>query len=116
MKIYITHSSSFDYQNELYNVLKNSELYSTHEFYFPHDGEVKNTKEEIKNSDVILAHVSDPSTGQGIELGWAESFGKRIIVVSKEGTQISSSVRFLTKEIFSYDNPDEMIDVLKRIL
>ncbi len=116
MKIYVTHSSDFDYQTDLYDVLKKSELYNHHEFYFPHDGDIKNTKEEIKNSDIIIAHISGASIGQGIELGWAENFGKRIIAVHHSHTQVSSSIRFITKEIVDFTNGEDMIKKLTDLL
>ena len=76
MKIYISHSTGFDYQKELYEPIKNSELYNSHEIIFPHDksSEVSNSKEVIKGCDMVIAEVSYPSTGMGIELGWADGF------------------------------------------
>lgn len=40
--------------------------------------------EKIKNSDVLLAYIDDsPTTGVYIELGWASSLGKKIIIVTQ---------------------------------
>ena len=116
MKIYITHSSGFDYKNELYKVLRGSVLNQEHEIYLPHEGEVKNTKEEIRNSEVVVAHISGPSTGQGIELGWATDFGKRVIVVYKTGAVVPGSIQMITKEILEYSDEEDLIVKLNSVL
>lgn len=73
MKIYVSHTSSYDYTNQLYTPLRLSKLNSRHEIFLPHEpNEVPiNTKAIIEACDIVLAEVSYPSTGQGIELGWA---------------------------------------------
>lgn len=64
MKIYVSHSREFDFEKDLYEPLRNSALKWDNTFFFPHEaGRDVNTKEEIKNSDLILAEVSFPSTG-----------------------------------------------------
>ena len=63
----------------------------------PHgrDQKIHHTKEDIESSDLIVAEVSIPSTGSGIELGWANAAGKPIIAFH-QGTQvISPSVQFV---------------------
>lgn len=74
MKICVTHSTQWDFINKLYHPIKNSELYMHHDIFFPHDEATKNvnTKDIIKQSDLVIAEVSLPSVGQGIELGWAD--------------------------------------------
>ncbi|MES2930765.1 MAG: hypothetical protein V4665_03200 [Patescibacteria group bacterium] len=70
MKIFVSHSQNFDFTADLYEPL-NDPVFAEHSFFFPHkDDKNINTQEEIKNSDLVLAEVSFPSTGQGIELGW----------------------------------------------
>jgi hypothetical protein len=84
-KIYLTHASTFDYKTLLYQPLKASSLADNYQIIFPHetDSAARYSKEIIKNSDLVLAEVSYPSTGQGIELGWAEIFRKPIIFFIK---------------------------------
>ena len=74
MKIYISHSSKYDYINKIYNPIKESHLNQRNTFFFPHDNNNKviNTKDVISKYDLIIAEVSLPATGQGIELGWEE--------------------------------------------
>ena len=71
MRIYISHSSKYDYINKIYNPIKNSDLVKTNTFFLPHEDKNKivNTKDIISNYDLVIAEVSLPATGQGIELG-----------------------------------------------
>ena len=69
MKIYVCHSTSFDYNNHLYEPLKS--VLSDHDLIFTHDADSDfHSKDAIDSSDLVLAEVSYPSTGQGIELDW----------------------------------------------
>ena len=102
MEIYVAHPSSINYSN-LYNKLKNSRLAENHELVFPHDSdEFQNTKKVIRNSDLILAEVSKPSTGLGIELGWADIFDKKVIKIHQDGSEISSSLKVIEGPEISY--------------
>jgi hypothetical protein len=116
MKIYVSHSSGYDYRKELYNPIKQSKLAGAHEFFFPHDGKAANTKKIIPNFDLILAEVSFPSTGQGIELGWADFSSVPIIGIYKKGCKPSSSVSFVADKITEYENADDMISKINKIV
>ena len=110
MKLYISHASNYDFQTELYEPL--SEAFgSNHQLYLPHDPQNngKNSKDEIVSSDLIIAEVSGPSTGQGIELGWANDAGVPIICFYKSGTEPSGALRFVAKSISSYEDTKDMI-------
>jgi len=71
MKIYLAHSSKYDFKNELYKPLQSSKLDKEHEIYYLYDVTETpgSTKEIIKNSDLVIAEASYPSVGMGIELG-----------------------------------------------
>ena len=111
MNIYVSHSSNFDYEKELYSPIKDSDLYKNNTVILPHEVEEtrKNSKEYIRNSDMIIAEVSYPSTGQGIELGWAESFGKRIICIHKKGNKLSNSLKAVSSQFIEYEDINEVI-------
>ena len=88
MNIYISHSSSYDYENEIYKPIKESELAAIHKFFLPHEPENidVDAKHELKQTDVLVAEVSLPSTGQGIELGQARlSSTNFLCMASKPG-------------------------------
>ncbi|EKD99624.1 MAG: hypothetical protein ACD_22C00221G0007 [uncultured bacterium] len=109
MKIYISHSNSFDYKNELYLPIRNSALNTQHSVFLPHETDTFiNTKDIIKNSDLVIAEVSYPATGVGIELGWADSFGIPILCFYREGTKISGSLNVVTKVIVPYQNSEDL--------
>lgn len=118
MKIYVSHSSSFDFQNELYKPIRQSVLNDQHEFILPHESsnDQFNSKVVIPKCDVVIAEVSYPSTGQGIELGWADASRKRIICISKKGSRFSPSLNVVCSEFHEYDSPAGLIQVLTKIL
>ena len=111
MNIYISHSSKYDYINEIYNPIKKSKLIENNKFFFPHDNEKTiNTKDIISNSDLIIAEVSLPATGQGIELGWADYANTPILCIYKKGSKISSSLKFITNNFIEYESIEDMIN------
>lgn len=116
MKIYITHSKKWNYQHMLYEPLKNSEFSKKHEIFFPHDLENKNenSKKTIETSDYIIAEVSLPSTGMGIELGWAEDRGIPILCVSQEGYYVSGALNFITNQFIQYNDREDLVQKIER--
>ncbi len=93
MKIFVSHSSNYDFEKELYAPLRESDLNNKQEIILPHeDGQDIITKDIIKDCSLVVAEVSCPSTGQGIELGWADMFNVPIVCMHKEGIEPSSSV------------------------
>ena len=118
MKTYVTHSTSFDFKNKLYKPVRESQLNQNNEITLPHENsnEQFNSKEYMKDCDLILAEVSFPSTGQGIELGWANLYAKRIICFYKQGTKPSGSLKVLTSEIFEYESSEDLISKLNNII
>lgn len=120
MRIYVSHSTGFDFRSELYTPLQNSEISQSHTLILPHmASDIPYTTKELfekKQCDVVLAEVSYPSTGQGIELGWADLFGIRIVCVSKKGAKVSSSLQTVTKEFLVYEDGAEMIEKVIDIL
>ena len=114
MKIYISHASKFDYINKLYNPIKESKLFKKYEFILPHDGDnVINTKEIISKSDLLIAETSIQTTGQGIELGWADFSNVPIICIYEKGAEISSALKFITKDLIEYENIEDMINKIE---
>ncbi|MDO8269762.1 MAG: hypothetical protein Q7T54_03775 [Candidatus Levybacteria bacterium] len=114
MKIYVSHSRNFDYLNELYKPLKEAGL--PVEFIFPHEdgSESFDAKDLFQNHkvDYVLAEVSQPATGQGIELGWADIFGVPIICFYKSGTKPARSLMGITGRIIEYGDSTDLINKL----
>jgi hypothetical protein len=117
MKIYLSHSANFDYLNELYWPLRET-IAQTHDIYFPHSEKNAATKTDniVAKSDVVLAEVSRPSTGQGIELGWADRAGVPIACFYREGSKLSGSLKFVSDTFISYQTMEEMTDKLSEWL
>ncbi|MBI4225150.1 MAG: nucleoside 2-deoxyribosyltransferase [Candidatus Sungbacteria bacterium] len=117
MNIFISHSREFEYRTELYEPIKKSDLFSLHTFIFPHENNsFRSTKDEIRTCDVVIAEVSFPSTGVGIELGWANSFGKPTICLHKKDSHPSSSLKAVSAEFIMYDNASDMVKKLSEAL
>jgi len=114
MKLYLAHSSGYDYEAELYVPLK-AALASEHEIFFPHDVDASGvmSKDIIPTCDAILAEVSFASTGQGIELGWADARNIPIICFYRTGTNVSSALQLISKSMSEYSTPEAMVNLLR---
>ncbi|MDO8503514.1 MAG: hypothetical protein Q7S60_02385 [bacterium] len=66
----------------------------------------------MKECNLILAEVSYPSTAQGIELGWANTYGVPIVVIYKKGTKPSDSIKAVSDTFIEYENSDDMVEKL----
>ncbi len=117
MKIYIAHSKSFDFQKELYQPIKNSTLIQEHTFIFPHEHSMEpfNSKGLFQNGcDLIIAEVSYPATGVGIEIGWANMLNIPVVCIFKNGFEISMSLKSITDKFLNYSNNDELLKQLRQ--
>lgn len=116
MIIYISHSSSFDYRTKLYMPIKEIFRTSSHSLIFPHEKNKKQYPSKMlfqkHKCDLIIGEVSYPSTGQGIELGWADAYQIPIIGINKIDHPISSSLSTVISELIQYH---EVADI-ERIL
>jgi len=112
MKIYVSHAKSFDYVSELYEPLKDSKL--PVEFIFPHEegSDPYDSKllMERHGCDYVLAEVSLPATGQGIELGWADAYKMPIICFYKSGTTPAGSLKVITDRIIEYFDEKDFVN------
>lgn len=111
MNIYISHSSKYDYITKIYEPIKKSDLSKTNKIFLPHENKNKivNTKVIISNYDLVIAEVSLPTTGQGIELGWADYAKVPILCIYEKGANISSALKFITNKFIEYENIEDMI-------
>lgn len=114
MKIYFPHSKQLDYE-QFYAAIRQSSVFSKHTCILPYEKSEKpeNTHEIIKAADLIIAEVSYPGTGLGIELGWAHSFQKRIICIYKYDFHLAGSLKYISEEYISYVDYPELIKKLE---
>ncbi len=116
MNVYIAHSSAYDFTKELYEPLQNTFTRPDHHFIFPHALDPINSKTVIAECDLVIAETSYPSTGLGIELGWANASGTPIICIHKVGTEPSSSLNFICDTFYSYSSPSELISCIQKLI
>jgi len=118
MRIYVTHSKDFDFRKELYLPLRNSSLNSLHEIVLPHEksDELFNSKDFIPTCDVVIAEVSLRSTGQGIELGWANAANIPVICMHKQGIKPAGSLKVVSNIFLEYKDAKEMIKKIEEVL
>lgn len=117
MIIYVSHSRDFDYKNELYIPFRISSLNNSYTIILPHEKsqEYYPSKDLFKNKkcDLVIAEISYPSVGQGIELGWADAYNIPIICIYKEGSDFSGSAVYISKQKLEYIDKNDMITQLK---
>jgi hypothetical protein len=118
MRIYIGHSVGFDYQKELYEPLKASELFKQHELILPHEANppTRNQKNFYSTLDLFVAEVSYPSTGLGIELAWAQDAGRKILCVHRADKKPSRSIGSLCTDIRIYNNMEELVKIIQSVV
>lgn len=118
MKIYVAHTSSIDFKNELYKPLRESPLNTQHEFILPHENssEMYDSKNGLKDCDLVIAEVSEPSTSMGIELGWADLYGVKILAVYKKGTKPSRSLSAVTNLVYEYSSGNELVEIIEKVI
>lgn len=117
MKIFVSHSTNYDFTNELYAPLRQSDLGTKNEIVLPHENQQDIlTKDIIKGCDLVVAEVSYPSTGHGIELGWADMFKIPIVCIHKEGSEPSRSLRKITHDFITYKDKNDMTARLSKYI
>ncbi|TSC94786.1 MAG: Uncharacterized protein CEN87_320 [Parcubacteria group bacterium Licking1014_1] len=77
---------------------------------------MRRTKEEISKSDVLLIDMTDKPTGRAIEAGIAYALDKKVILITKKGTQIKNIARGIASLVIEYDVIDNIVTPLKKWL
>lgn len=115
--IYFGHSKSFDFENELYKPIRDSELNNKYKIIFPHENGNKfyNSKELFQSGkcDLFIAEVSFPTNSLGIEMGWANLLDIPIICVYKKSSKVSSSLQAVTDDFIEYEDKNDLINKLE---
>lgn len=118
MKVYIAHSRSYDYQRELYDPIRQHINPPDTEIILPHEPgyDSRHTREFYQSLDLVIAEVSYPATGLGIELGWAYDSHVPIVCIYQDGRHLSRSLKAVTTEFYSYRNQSDFIELIKTII
>lgn len=112
MKIYVGHSSNFPFRDKLYKPLRESKLDREHTVVLPHEDsdEIFDSKTFLREeADLFVAEVSEPSTGLGIELGWADEYEVPIICIHRETSNPSGALKAVTDKIAPYKSKKDLI-------
>ena len=113
--VYFGHSTAYDYQ-EIYRVLIGSNINKKYELILPHLDDIKkDNTASIDGCDLVVAEVSLPSTGLGIELGRVMD-KKPILCIHRKGINVSSALKHVTKEFMDYKDLPEMVVKLEDYL
>ncbi len=117
MKIYIAHSREYDYERELYAPIRSSNNLNQSEIILPHETPSSNhTREFYAELDLIIAEVSYPATGLGIELGWAFDSKVPIVCIYQKDKHYSGSLHAITEHFYEYSNSAELIEIIQKII
>ena len=118
MKIYVSHSRLFDFKQELYVPLS-AAFSDSYQLILPHaHSELPYPSRELFTSracDIVLAEVSYPSIGLGIELGWASAMGIPIYAIHASTAKVSGSISVVTQQIISYRDSDDLVNACKNL-
>ena len=119
MKIFVSHSSAFNFKKELYEPLQRAFLDNPSvNLNLPHSESLQpsRTQKSIGQADLLVAEVSFPSTGSGIEIGWANSKKIPVLAVHKTDHQPSSSVALSADKVTEYCSDNELIYKIKEFI
>jgi 2'-deoxynucleoside 5'-phosphate N-hydrolase len=71
----------------------------------------------VEHSDAIVADVTEPSIGVGMEIMAAHKAGKKVFLVSKKGAPTSGMLRHMPSKVtVEYDDDSDVYDKLRRAL
>ena len=73
------------------------------------------TFEHIDAADILVVEFSEKGVGIGIEAGYAYARKKPIIIIAREGSEISSTLTGIATHILFYKQPSDLTSPLKRL-
>ena len=62
----------------------------------------------------MIAEVSYPATGLGIELGYADMYNIPILCIYKARLKVSNSLKLITDKFEQYENPEQIINIIQK--
>jgi nucleoside 2-deoxyribosyltransferase len=69
---------------------------------------MQKTFDEIDSSDIVVVELSEKGVGVGIEAGYARAKGKPIITVARRGSDVSETLKGISREVFIYQGASEL--------
>jgi hypothetical protein len=77
---------------------------------------MQRAKEEIEKCDALLIDYDGPTHGRMIELWIAYSMNKKIIVITKQWTDIKDTVKGVSDSIIEYSQLEDIIEPMAKLL
>jgi nucleoside 2-deoxyribosyltransferase len=72
-------------------------------------------KQEIADSDVLLIEYDGPGHGRMVELGMAYAMGKKVILITKEGTFLKETILGVTDSVIEYNKLEDIVVPLSKL-
>ena len=113
LKIYEILSAELSkYTNKIYSPLDTIKFKGTNEEMY------KRVMKLLQSTDLVIAEMSSPSTGKGMELQEAVRLNIPIIIIAKNGSKISNTVlgSGKIKKVIFYDKKEEIRERILEIL
>lgn len=76
---------------------------------------MEKSAKEIEKSDIFLMDASEKHTGRSIEAGIAYAYGKKIIVIAKNGTMIKDTITGIADMVIKYERIEEILALLSEL-
>ncbi len=117
-----THNLDTDLLNTLEKILKKMkfEVIIPHRYVIDVGDRVKKAIEDnykrLADSDIVLADVSEPSHGVGMEIMYAYQCRKEMIFIKKRGSKASKMVLIYTNRVVEYEDNADLAEKLAIIL
>lgn len=77
---------------------------------------MKETFEQIDKADILLIEFSEKGTGLGIEAGYGYAKSKPIIIIAKEGAEISKTLEGISTKIIAYRDINDLESKLHKVI
>jgi nucleoside 2-deoxyribosyltransferase len=73
------------------------------------------TFDEIDTSDVVVIDLTEKGVGLGIEAGYAYARGVPVVTIARKGSDISATLRGISRQVFWYAGWDALRLVVRQI-
>ena len=70
---------------------------------------------EIETSAVVVVELSEKGVGLGIEAGYAYARNIPIVTIARQGSDISTTLQGISRQVFWYRQPDELAGFFGRL-
>jgi len=115
--VYIAHSREFDFENQLYLPIRSVGQLPQSQIILPHEPShgPNHGRDFYTHLDLVIAEVSYPATGLGLELGWAYDSNVPIVCLYQSGKKYSGSLHAVTDRFYEYHDSDELVSIIKSL-